>query len=391
MKRILLITIILITCQAIAQIPTDNLEAYYPFNGNANDASSNTNNGTVSGPVLSTDRFGSLQSAYTFGGGSDIINIPYSTSLDFDGLTDNFSVNLWCKGSAPTAGSGVCRIIEKWNGLLSTPYPITIGVLSNTELYNAVYDGTNNPQARYTSSIWDGKWHMVTVIVALDSISVFIDGIFSLSEVNTVTSSAQNSLGFTFGNNPALSRPYIGQLDDIRFYSDILTECEIWSLFNEGTNLFDLGVSQSSNILTSNETNATYQWIDCIDNTIIPGATNQTYAATSNGNYAVILNDGICSDTSACFNVTSIGIIENDFGDGLILFPNPTDGEFSIDMQHNYPLVIVSVTDLNGKLIQSVRYENSQLLTLRLALPTGVYLLNFKSVDKKATIRLVKK
>ena len=36
----------------------NGLVAYYPFNGNANDASGNGNNGTVNGATLTTDRFG---------------------------------------------------------------------------------------------------------------------------------------------------------------------------------------------------------------------------------------------------------------------------------------------------------------------------------------------
>ena len=37
---------------------TDGLVAYYPFNGNANDESGYGNHGTVTGAVLTTDRFG---------------------------------------------------------------------------------------------------------------------------------------------------------------------------------------------------------------------------------------------------------------------------------------------------------------------------------------------
>jgi hypothetical protein len=40
-----------------ASIPTDGLVAYYPFNGDANDASGNGNNGIIASVVLSSDRF----------------------------------------------------------------------------------------------------------------------------------------------------------------------------------------------------------------------------------------------------------------------------------------------------------------------------------------------
>lgn len=49
---------------------TNGLTAYYPFNGNANDASGNGNNGTVNGATLTADRFGNANSAYRFNGAS---------------------------------------------------------------------------------------------------------------------------------------------------------------------------------------------------------------------------------------------------------------------------------------------------------------------------------
>mgnify|MGYP006156209463 CR=1 FL=1 len=50
------------------EIPTNGLVAYYTFNGNANDTSGNKSNGSVTGAVLTTDRFGIKNSAYYFDG-----------------------------------------------------------------------------------------------------------------------------------------------------------------------------------------------------------------------------------------------------------------------------------------------------------------------------------
>ena len=44
-------------------VPTDGLVAYYPFNGNANDASGNGNNGTVSGAILTANKDGDAEKA----------------------------------------------------------------------------------------------------------------------------------------------------------------------------------------------------------------------------------------------------------------------------------------------------------------------------------------
>lgn len=45
---------------------TNGLVAYYPFNGNANDASGNGNNGTILGATLTTNRLGASKSSCNF-------------------------------------------------------------------------------------------------------------------------------------------------------------------------------------------------------------------------------------------------------------------------------------------------------------------------------------
>ncbi len=52
----------------------DGLLAYYPFSGNANDATGNGNNGTVHGATLTEDRFGNPNSAYYFNGVNSYIS-----------------------------------------------------------------------------------------------------------------------------------------------------------------------------------------------------------------------------------------------------------------------------------------------------------------------------
>jgi hypothetical protein len=156
-------------------------------------------------------------------------------------------------------------------------------------------------------------------------------------------------------------------------------------------NTVNTSVTQVDALLTADESGATtYQWLDCSTMTQINGANSQAYTATTNGDYAVIVTINGCSDTSACYTVTGVGIIENDFGSGLLLYPNPTDGYFSIDLGDNSQLVTVTMTDLSGKFIQSKTYSDEQLLNLKIQEPAGVYLLVIESGDKKAIIRLVK-
>ncbi len=150
-------------------------------------------------------------------------------------------------------------------------------------------------------------------------------------------------------------------------------------------------VTQDGTLLTANEAGATYQWVECPGMTAISGATSQSYTATVNGNYAVIVTDNQCSETSTCYSVTTVGTTENEFDDRLLLFPNPTNGEFSIDMGQKYNKATVTIMDLTGRLILSNTYSNNQLLNLNLNAPSGIYVLIVQSEDKRAVIRFVKK
>ncbi|MDB4286155.1 GEVED domain-containing protein [bacterium] len=176
-------------------------------------------------------------------------------------------------------------------------------------------------------------------------------------------------------------------------YTEVLTSingCDSTVTLSLTVNSLNSSVSQIGAELTADETGATYQWLNCPALTPISGATTQSYTAPSNGDYAVIINNNGCSDTSACYTVVSVGIVENDFGTGFLVYPNPTDGNFSIALGAKYPSITITLTDIKGKFIQSNIYKDSQLLNLNIEEAAGVYLLMIESEDKKAVIRLVR-
>ncbi len=153
----------------------------------------------------------------------------------------------------------------------------------------------------------------------------------------------------------------------------------------------NIGVSQVGASLSSDITGADYQWLDC-DNVYSPlsGATNQLFTADSSGNYAVKIKLDDCVDTSTCYSIVIANIFENDFENRIILYPNPTDGAFSISLGNIYESVLITIEDVNGKLIQSESFIESDLLQLKIEEPAGVYLLMIESGDKQAIIQLVK-
>ena len=77
-KTARLILVLALSCLMVGNAQADlddGLVAHYPFCGNANDESGNGNHGTVNGPVLTKDRFGGVDSAYSFIDGPDVIHL----------------------------------------------------------------------------------------------------------------------------------------------------------------------------------------------------------------------------------------------------------------------------------------------------------------------------
>ena len=67
----------------------------------------------------------------------------------------------------------------------------------------------------------------------------------------------------------------------------------------------DVSTSVAGNAITANQAGATYQWLDCNNGSMpIMGETGQTFVASMTGDYAVVIMDGPCTDTSACVNIT---------------------------------------------------------------------------------------
>ncbi|MEJ6505647.1 MAG: T9SS type A sorting domain-containing protein, partial [Crocinitomicaceae bacterium] len=156
-------------------------------------------------------------------------------------------------------------------------------------------------------------------------------------------------------------------------------------------NVSDLTTSSSGAIITANNLSASCQWLDCDNsNVTITGETGQSYTAVANGNYAVELTENGCVDTSACVAITSVGIIENDFGDVLSVYPNPTNGNFSIDLGSIYESSAVKIVDISGKLIDSKIINQSRILNLTIEAPSSIYIISIQAGGKKAVIRLVK-
>jgi hypothetical protein len=142
---------------------------------------------------------------------------------------------------------------------------------------------------------------------------------------------------------------------------------------------------------TAAASGATYQWADCTPTfTIIPGATSQNFSIPMNGYFAVIVTQNGCTDTSACQQVILSGIEESAFANNIKMFPNPTNGNYTIDLGSSFSDVVITVTDITGRVVATEREKAAQIINMNIEEPQGVYVVTIKANDKQAVLRLIK-
>ncbi len=149
-------------------------------------------------------------------------------------------------------------------------------------------------------------------------------------------------------------------------------------------------VSLEENILTTDQELALYQWLECPDMDIIPLETNQSYAPSSNGFYAVqIITAEGCLDTSDCIDVI-ISNTEEHFADNINIYPNPIQNELYIQSDI-IKSAEVSILDISGKLIYHAKMDLSLNTTVNFQkFPKGVYLIQVTDINKTYTTKVIK-
>lgn len=159
-------------------------------------------------------------------------------------------------------------------------------------------------------------------------------------------------------------------------YTDTITNnsgCDSIITINLTLNTIDTSIALNPPIFTSNAINSNYQWMYC-DSAIIPGEVTQSFHATSNGSYAVILMQNGCIDTSYCYSINNVGIFENMSLANFTISPNPTPNNFSIFFEKIIIKGKIEISNTIGETLfqQSIFNESKKEITFENLSP-GVY------------------
>ena len=190
----------------------NSLVAYYPFNGNAKDLTSNGRDFTVyGGTTLTNGKDNSSNSAYSFDGNGDYLE--YTANIP---SFDNYTISLWAK----PASSGT---------------------------YEAMFSSYDNSGNGFQIDLDGSNFHIrkssggnIVLSTAQLGVWTFIaftyDGTNSIGYINN-ESPVSDSGGttefnrFRIGRNRNGNKYYTGAIDELRIYNRALTASEISSLY----------------------------------------------------------------------------------------------------------------------------------------------------------------
>jgi hypothetical protein len=246
-------------------VSTNGLVGWWSFTGNANDESGNRNNASVNGAVLTSDRFGNSNAAYSYDGINDYLHGNASSFPSGDR-----TIALWFYTTNINVGSAGMQVFGYGGGLCnqswlmqmdnSTPftsfftdnsYEVSIGC--NTWL-SALPFGVNGSPANPNNN-----WHHWVITNGPGGIDYYFDGNYAGGVTTSIGNTIVAGKKFFMGSCPdstglvAYQDAYLnnwnGKLDDIGVWNRQLTQQEITALYNGGTvGASDLSESKSFSI-----------------------------------------------------------------------------------------------------------------------------------------------
>jgi hypothetical protein len=378
-------------------IPTTGLVGWWPFNGNANDESINGNNGVVNGPILTTDRFGNSNKAYSFDGVNDNIN-PLQNNLPFG--TTARTISIWFQ----RIGTGG-NLFSYGSANTSNAYMISIGanIISN--------QGWADDFPVYPSI--DNSWHnLVCTFDGLNS-TIYLDnsnlGSNSMTSWNTIAGS------FYFGTRVLNDMDFFnGNIDDIAIWNRQLTPTEITAVYNGCSVIVTTQpINQSVNIsnnaqftTASSDPLATYQWQTDLGvgfqnlNSVgqYSGTTNDTLSVSNvtmtnnNQPFRCIVSSGSCTDTSAVAVLTVVnntGINEVSPSNLFSVYPNPANGQINVMADAKLLGSVYNVYDKVGKVVLFGKINSENTVIDLGNLSGGIYLFSIGD-NLKQTFKVIK-
>ena len=275
----------LASLSALLPMNSVNPIAYWKFDEGsgtvATDSSGNLLNGKIVGPVYSTGKYGN---ALSFDGLDDYATIKGAAA--FDNLA-SMTISAWVKPTT-TGEKGMGRIVSKAAGTnlpsMGWDFYLTNEV-GNGIKFAVDHTTTDLEHASTANAITMNQWQFVAVTwdgsKTAANAHIYVNGnevSYSVANNAVGTRASDTANAFLIGNNPALSRTFKGNIDDVRVYNRALSVSEIKDLYNNtGTIIPPVPDTTAPNIPTNlqalvlSSSQINLSWTASIDNVAVAG------------------------------------------------------------------------------------------------------------------------
>ncbi|HWY29867.1 MAG TPA: LamG-like jellyroll fold domain-containing protein, partial [Candidatus Acidoferrum sp.] len=309
---VLVYSVVLLHFSSAAQgFLTNGLAAYYPFNGSANDASGNGDNGTLVGAAQYGPGING-QGLVLNGSGSGV-QLGDPTNLQLQ----TFSIAAWVKRTSTSVasyGSGGAGTIVG-----DSPGGFYLAMNGDGTL---VFSQLGNSSYLAGPAITDTNWHQLTVTMIGGSFVFYVDGQARSSQSYNVTFTFNGSLGIGYRPDNG-DNGFYGSLDEVRIYNRPLSSSEVTELYTYTNNVADpkitsqpanvevgLGGTAAFTVGATGLASLSFQWQ--LNGFNVANATNATLTLTNVqpvliGSYAAVVSDtnGFSTSASALLTISN--------------------------------------------------------------------------------------
>ncbi len=265
-----------------------------------------------------------------------------------------------------------CEIADLYNNQLGSLTTSSESYVSSCENYswnNQIY--TESGQYTFQTSNAAGCDSIATLNLTITQTS---SGSETITECNSFTWNANNQTYTSSGQYSAVLTNSVG--------------CDSTVTLNLTINSVDNGITQVDNFtLQANAMGATYQWIDCKDDLPVSGATNQQFSPATNGDYAVVVTQDGCADTSECLSIVHLSILEHE-KTLLVVYPNPATSMITIENPQSIPSTYV-IIDVQGRQVHAGKLQGKTTSIDVAHIAKGMYTVSF-SDSKLKEIKFIK-
>ncbi|PJE65064.1 hypothetical protein COU91_03630 [Candidatus Saccharibacteria bacterium CG10_big_fil_rev_8_21_14_0_10_47_8] len=196
----------------------------WPLNGNAKDNTPYSNNGTVSGAVLTTDRKGRTNSAYSLNGTSNSITVSGSSFP-----TSAITISVWV--DIPSATGGPRLVNNNWVSPEGSWLMYVPGGASSYAFFGIYHSSSQYPAHCASGSFTANVWHHIVGMYDGSTVKAYYDG-----SLCTTTTSSISGVTLYNGGNVQIAAPNGGSppsylIDDVRVWNRALSAAEVSALY----------------------------------------------------------------------------------------------------------------------------------------------------------------